>query len=838
MNRNRQLEGSAAFECLLELAEADEVDTDLLREILWLITAHSDLMAFATAAERLLAILERIPESWAKVLEETGISPWKDTLEWVVDNKAMLASQIGGHFVRTVNTNKCNPIRGSGSSEFPFYAVLCEPLPAGADSEQFLLLSAHLLTAYVLALREHSTLSDYELNGPEKQWQFLPNSVAAAALAIRRLAEKKHLENLRELPVELPPEEFAEELESMALPEHADLARDRPNLYRFLQKAMGIIDWVEKSGGGGGGSTGGHQWVGGRLESGRLTIERTRTSSDEDPKGGWGSIDIVKFKSGSARKRNARLKSDLPPDEDDDEEVILSDFECETTKRDAGANARAARSKARHVAKSNQKLCWAYDGLAEQEIVKLASILNADLAKLLAKPTWTPEQLDTAEVLFALSGMLWTGSSLDRIADTRVCIESAKFDDSELALVVSEYRPFQWVRWRVRALRPDYKTDFNGTPDQLRATAASFDLPDLCGFAPVIDRLLENKRILRKLPLFQQDAQTLKAKTKRWLIQQFPDGRITLSKIEGMLWARLLQQTGDAAIASCVIGVKDSLASVRLHYTSPWVSDLQQHYRNAVQPLTALAYPDTADKMPPALPNLAPATVGARLCPTPTAVRSMFERLSNDIEKASDYYDRSGFAEYHNLLTLFTVQFFAYSTTCRAIVTPYLPFSEIDTRRGIATLSDKDDETKHKTRLIWISETLREHMVFYDGHLMSLKHQMFDLPKSMRLEPCLFVDQHLNGLLVRPKTIEPLLRRYLNVCANTHRRFLRTELLERCCPPEVVDAFMGHWQVGEEPFGIFSSFSFQDYVVTLQQYLEPLLHEIGLTRPIVGRLAK
>jgi hypothetical protein len=43
---------------------------------------------------------------------------------------------------------------------------------------------------------------------------------------------------------------------------------------------------------------------------------------------------------------------------------------------------------------------------------------------------------------------------------------------------------------------------------------------------------------------------------------------------------------------------------------------------------------------------------------------------------------------------------------------------------------------------------------------------------------------------------------------------------------------MGHWQSGEEPFGVYSSFDFSEYISELRTYLEPLLSEIGLTRAI------
>jgi len=61
-------------------------------------------------------------------------------------------------------------------------------------------------------------------------------------------------------------------------------------------------------------------------------------------------------------------------------------------------------------------------------------------------------------------------------------------------------------------------------------------------------------------------------------------------------------------------------------------------------------------------------------------------------------------------------------------------------------------------------------------------------------------------------------------------------LLERGCVPEVVDAFMGHWQCGEEPFGAWSSFDFDHYIIELRSHLEPLLRDIGLTKTIQSQI--
>ena len=100
------------------------------------------------------------------------------------------------------------------------------------------------------------------------------------------------------------------------------------------------------------------------------------------------------------------------------------------------------------------------------------------------------------------------------------------------------------------------------------------------------------------------------------------------------------------------------------------------------------------------------------------------------------------------------------------------------------------------------------------------------------------MDQEGDLVEARPKEIERLLKGYLNVKANTHRRFLRTELIERGCLPEVVDACMGHWIIGEAPHGQYSSFNFGQYIHILKEAMQKLHADIGLQAVIQSPLVR
>jgi hypothetical protein len=796
-------------------------------EILWLITAPPDLLAFAIAAERILLILKTIPDGseWQTALADSGIPDWAPFLSWVVEERDRLGHEIEG-FGREKNTTGNNPVRGSASTEFPFYAMLCEPLRMGADDERYLLLSAHLLLAHMVALRDHATLDDYRYRGPAIGWKLLPNGVGAAARAVRRFSEKDRHRFLADLPVGLPPDAFVEALEDTPLPEDTDLARDRPHLVRFLAKCWHLQDWRGGSGTGRGG--GGKKWVGGGYENLGLTGTRHRLSRDDDPFVDLGEIDWLLPKRESTRKRNLLLDSDLQPDEDGaEEEILLGADDCESTRRDPGALAKTARAKARHVARANQLLPWDYARLTDRESAAVHDALAKWFEELNAKANWTKQDEFAAQTAIVLAAMFLTSAEAERIEDLRLVVANEANETIGFALVFADASPRGEPWWRIRAAEPVYATESAEEDPRLRRRAPFLHLQNpIDGLGELCRRLAAGKPIPRSgLPLITAKIDDLLVHARKWLTTCFPDGRVTLAKLQSHLWLHMVEETGDPALATCATGARDPQSEVRLFYTTPSLDHLAAHYERVT---CALVTPDS----PQATPPVRGLAVGARLCPTIEAIRRAMQDLWADIDATRNPLDRKTFVAHHNLATLYVLQHFAYATSCRAIVTPYLDIDEIDGERRLAYLDDKDDDSKRKTRLVWIPDRLYEDMQAYREHLMALRMQLANLPAPMRAEPCFFLDERMEPMLARPKIIETFLQRYLPVRANTHRRFLRTELLERGCPAEVVDAFLGHWQQGEEPYGPYSSFAVSRFVDVLMRHLEPLLEEIGFVRKI------
>jgi hypothetical protein len=797
---------------LHEVLEQGGQDVELLRDILWLITAHDRLTAFSVVVDRLHQILTAVRDPWLELSEEFGLPDWLPLLTWLQGNAAQIGDTIGKAYLRATNSTGHNPLWGQGATRFPLYFVLCEILPEAPHEIPFLTLSGYLLIAQVRALIERPTSRDeYEASNESNGWQPLRNSIYPATLAVRRLAVKKNRSHLEVLQLNLPPEEFAIDLEK--LPSSADkgIQDDREKLFRMLQRCFGLRPWrgYEAQGGGGGGH-GWHRWVGNQYDQGfGVLLQKLEEDDPRDVEGNWGSMDMVMRVPATEKARNLLLDSDETPEESGgDDEIFLSHVDCKDGKKDLGALARVARAKTRHIRISNQILPWGYESLALEELAHLLEAISEGWFAL-PKPLIPGTDAHVrAELLVLIHVMLWTGSDAQRAAETRVFFDGEA--DSRwrgLGVVIPTIRPIRKICWRIPAATPTYATPMIDNGQHTRKLASAFDLPDIVGLGSMIGALINHReRISNGSRIFVNASDVLAQGLSRWLDASSTDTRLTPQKISGFLSRQLIADTGDTTMMTVITGVPHRLSGVRLFYTTLDIRHLQERYQRTVERVMDQAYRAIGKEPRKAAPWLAPAmeslSVGGRLCPLPGAVRTMFESLREAVGAAAGYVDRCGFARYHNLYTLLTLQCFAYATSCRAIITPYVRLSEVDRERGITSLSDKDDEFNHKTRLVWIPPPVLEQMDCHERHRNILLPQLAWERRQIVREPCFFLDDECRALAAQPVVIETWLKDFLPVKANTHRRFLRTELLERGCPPEVIDAFMGHWQQGEEPFSL------------------------------------
>lgn len=817
---------------LLDRIQEEGYSVEILRTFMWLINAHDELIAFPKICQNVLNIISVASESWGlseRDFHVGGISP---ILKWITDNTSILSEVMGEDFNRKPKDDFDHPVMSRGSRRHPLYTTLWNTCENVQQKNKFLLLQAHLLYSHSKAMFKRNNRNDYENYEDQEEWGGLVNSPYQACLAVRQLSLQSYSKELSSLAVELDPEAFARSLNTIGHITDIEILGRITSLESFIQKSLEIRGWIP------------HQVVNRKGPKGggaRITgyIER------ENP---IGDVDDLDLNFGNQKQFS---KSNLPPEQLDQlldldlcreefesQELILSSFE--DTQSTNGGIAAASSAQLRHIVMANQLFPWTYNYLSVNEVADALNKSSQWVHSTFDK-TKKPKQsdIDKLESICLMRIMLFTSSSFERARQLLVLPTKLHNEDAALAFLMDSSKKYLW---KIRAIQPEYKTIKEVRDGTEKFRSDYFYVEDVSKTHHYVNLLqkyradVENSNEInskQNYHLFRHRPEKLLANLKSLLSELDITGRLTGTKLSKFMFNRMLRATnGDICAASMIAGEEHTLAHVRLFYSVMPIKLLERYYSNESQIVVLLLkhalkiknFDFELDKLTNFNQNQ---FVGSRLCPTKNAVKSAVSKLHQAIQEAAN---SKNFIEFHNLYTLMTVWQFSFTTACRAIDTPYLPISSIDKETGIASLSDKDDTAGYKTRLIWLPPAIITAMEMYEQHRMLI---LKNFPEIQHEDYPVFLiekgrKEKLKVITVRPKTILPIMSRFLPYPANFHRRFMRSELLEHGCPIEVVDGWMGHWHAGEEPWATYSSFNFLSYRETLDTHLLPILQEIGL----------
>jgi len=539
-------------------------------------------------------------------------------------------------------------------------------------------------------------------------------------------------------------------------------------------------------------------------------------------------------------------RSGLLPREFDDGDVLsLVDACCEDTRKSVTSIALAARARQKHLAMQAQMLRWRYSSLTFQQLKLLDKFLQEEV-KLLAGAPEDGEtsraklrELNAAELLryeslLLMSTMLWTGSRLERAVGVTMLHYQVKENESLLGIYMHEdTQGSPEYEWRFKALEPTYQTNPKLNLSVLRKRNSSFWLPDVGG---VVKNLVHycNKYLdgedTGKLFDGQEEGyrqgvtKIIKEELNKTLIGE----GITLHKIESFLFQHIVNETADVTSASIITGQAHYASSVKIFYTTPTLNTLRTVYKKSI--VSALAEVAGQSDLPGIHETKDFWHTGARYCVKKCSYRWAIRKVRAKLHKKVNYSTWSEFSDFHNTYTFYVVLAFGFATAARAIRSPLIKASDID-EAGLSTFADKDYDPPYHARMIWVPEWVKDQVADYSRHLEAVVERLIIKYPSEEYKhrdlPCFFLDESGQMLPVSPLTLTPFYSKFIDVPANSHRRFLRTELTALGMPIESVDMLMGHWSNGEEPWGPFSSFHVPKHIKNLQYYLEPLLEELG-----------
>ena len=225
--------------------------------------------------------------------------------------------------------------------------------------------------------------------------------------------------------------------------------------------------------------------------------------------------------------------------------------------------------------------------------------------------------------------------------------------------------------------------------------------------------------------------------------------------------------------------------------------------------------------------------LGGGQTPSTAELKIIIARLQHDIELAVRDSD-----EFHQTYSRYTAFMVCFGLAHRGEKNQLLPSSEgIDRETGFLAIHDtlRTDQETH-TRMVWVPPVIRQQISYYESYL---HRRAEDFPEQLRtymakaFSTCglpFVVLTEGDGQIIGTRQIYDQIRATAagncSLKLNAGRHWLRSAMLGRCSE-ETINAFLGHWYLGREPWTYGSTFDPLRYRADLQGCLPGLLADLG-----------
>jgi hypothetical protein len=543
--------------------------------------------------------------------------------------------------------------------------------------------------------------------------------------------------------------------------------------------------------------------------------------------------------------------------------------------RQATWGSRAHRSAAQHFA-------WDWRCLTPGELRAVWQALQVDWR--LDQPTtstgFAPRARDAQRLRLGallVMGMLVTGQPLERLHRLRCWRVHdpqqapalvARSGTADLQLVVCGERPLGWA---LPLPAPSYRTELPPSLNPLArphlGEGAALLLPDRSPWSDALlawlrDDARDATAASESAPdppgepqgeqVFRMRQNTAADAVAHWIAARALDtARITPQRLAHTLAALALAHTGDASLVWLLTGGPTHASEPRMYYTQHRASTLVATVARVQAKLLRRCGAVPRPFAPDAFALEGDPCAGARWVIRSDVVRTLLAHLRQRLSHppAGDIASR---AAYHLDYVLYTYLCTALSTGVRGLRAGQQLWQRWE-RSGCPStpqwmgLADKELEIASRARLVWLPRPLlqqwRGHAIHGDYARQALAWLGTPVPeqpawadlqapqsglRGMGPKLRARLGMHLQHALRLPEPPE--------VPLNLARALLRTELLERGVRAEAVDAWLGHANLGEQPWLPASSASLSMLLEPLCGVLETLLQEWGV-RPVHSRFA-
>jgi len=862
-------------------------DSDILRDLLWLINAHPKLVAhgqvFANLSQHFIGPVFRSDSLvWADHWKR-HVPAWAEITQWIWSHRATLtnlpglseAFQFEGKNVGEL-VSRDHPIMRKGLVRHGIVAAIwninqgCASYPPRADNlaaQRYFELQGHVLAAYIECRFRLSTREFYENYSEKIERPVAPIRGAAIGPGLREFSLSDYDRLLEQLPAVDSTKAFAQQLisERYSFDGISDAARARArvymnNLIRYFERYLRVLGgWTPpqalRRGWGGGGSKARRPGFVQYLGAPDVYAEESPPAGDDPDLVGLPGQNVC-VDCDEQKDPNALEASGLSPSE-----TLLTAFTLISVEEMGGSFLKVQQQlRAREM--GAQQLYFGYDVLTPEEISEVWKAATTKVSQCLLAPRVTDDIWNAAIAGLLVKLCMAYGQSLDSCLSLRLIwitpgtpAHTLSEENLRPALVVSAPLAGDWtgaklVGLRLPGIMPAYRSELVDDLAEIDGPYAdTFVLPDLLRIGAELLSCLK----LRPPPedgVFGLHRKTVKDAFREMLAERHRK-RVTFEKIAIYLPRYVIWLTGDQSLSWVMFADETRANEPRMHYTRHPILKIHATYRRAARHLARIVGVRIDPANPPEIAPSDPRdAVGARFVLPLSAIRDILAMLIEFLRNPNiDRDDAHYVMVYHNHYFLYLALFQVLETLTRSPSNAddlYLYWKARQDRRGDvpASLSDKTSEYFDKTRLTMISNSLASQFAHYDAHEKHLTNspilRLEAATTGLKLGPFFWLDEY-DGCLLMSEATQGRLAQLLHevsgypIPINFARASIRCELLARGCPAQVVDAFLGHFRHGESPFGIHSTFDYRRWREILTPYLDAIRSELGL-RPVASRL--
>jgi integrase len=877
------LADSIVYQAMVRHVRDHNQNTEALDTLLWLLGSHPQLIGHARIFENLrslllLPMLEDLQLSWAKSWT-ASLPAIRELVVWFCAEKSRLAEIQSLAPLFAAPTNKAeHPLVGQHVDRHPVAAALwCQA--ASEFAAEYLELQGHVLVMYAEARgRAAEQRADFFTYAGTREFAPSPMNGGPLGRAVRELAKPELAPALIQLPRAPSTRQFANKLKTFTADfrdvDSTNRSRIDDALAAIKAYFANLEDMLKREGlhartrkAGQRGASAGRQGYAPYADGSPILLMNSGSRNEAG-----GLITVAAVLEPSPEDEGEALEtSGLSPQEVIEPLLHLYEYE------ELAAKASSLNLQQATMESHAQAMRYSTDHASAADVKALCLVANG--AEQTARHAARGERAGAQQVwkggLLAMQ-MLTLGWELERAraliveyiddltADAIDRLLSRPIDRPRLlAHHASPAETPQVVGYLIPGLAPTYKTDL--TP----ATAAigrfryeALLLPDATGVGQrALDLALAEGRASRTGDsLFGMEPKTAKAAVSLFMDQvqrqlQPPDSMakrsvLTLSKIARAIPAAILSKCGDHVPAWIICWQTTKANEARLFYSQFSVDQLQQLYLGALRRMMPAGQVASTTATPlgqgdsPAGASSEARVLGARFVARRDAVMSLVERLQAAVNTGPDLQKISEIARYHNNYVLYTWLLQTMRTSLRAITLPTALLHAVE-RMALATgpfdrpqvvytaISDKSGGLEDRARLVALQGDLLDQLDHFRAHTAVVLGRLEIAAdwgnSSAECQRLFWLDSNIRPKPVTPAWLEDSLAALgFPAPANFSRGYLRTELLQAGCPPQAIDALLGHFNLGESPSARYASLDWPLQTKTIGMHLDALMFGLGL----------